>query len=310
MFSTKDPIATKADFYSAWDAQKFYVYADVTDANKVVGYGDAGFVSWKGDGMQFYFDIYNRHFSNGVQADQLNGAAISVNMNTVVGSAENPNLTFLQKELANAFGPYANGIEFAQIKGGTSYKLEIGIPWEAFYYVVFKKEYNKDNPTPFAIKVANLMRTEIKKGKKVAMAIQINDNDGTDRKNIVTVPQTMGDGLGLYQQPAYWGELELVGNGTPFTDPLYKHGGPSTTPNAVKNVESFKVNVYTVLGCINVAGENLSSVEVYSMSGVRTFKSATDADGVTIPVHEYAKGVYFVKVTDKTNKTVSRKIVL
>ncbi len=305
-FSTKGQVASKGTFYSAWDAQKFYLFADITDGNKVVGYGDPGFVSWKGDGLQLYFDIYNRHFTAGVQGDQINGAALSVGMNTVIGSVDDPKLTVLQSELSGLFGPYVKGVEFGQIKGGSSYKLEIGIPWEALYYVVYKSEYKKEDPTPFAIKIANLIRTEIKAGKKVAFAAQINDNNGTDRLTTETVPETI-NGEGPYQQPSKWAEMELVGTGTPYFDTDYKTGGPTGTKNVI---ESANANVYTVLGCINVAGENLSRVEVYSVSGQRLYSSAVEADGVTILAKDYAKGIYFVKVSDTSNRTVTKKIVL
>ncbi len=306
-FKTAGVVATKGTFYSAWDAQKFYLYADCTDANTVVGLGDAGFVSWKGDGLQLYFDIYDRHFTAGVQGDQINGAGFAVGMQVPATAVGYPNATALQNSLKGLFGPYAYGVQMAQIKGGSSYKLEIGIPWEAFYYVVFKSEYNANNPSAFMVKVANLIRTEIKAGKKIGFGVQLNDNNGTDRIATESFPIMTPTNDGPYSKPANWAQLQLVGTGTPFTDPNYNNGAPT----AINNVkESANANVYTVLGCINVDGENLSRVEVYSVSGQRLYSSAVEADGVTIPAKDYARGIYFVKVCDTSNRIVTKKIVL
>lgn len=282
------------EFYSVWDSQKFYLFCNITDGNEVVTPRDNTWnASWMGDGIQFYFDVYNRHFVAS-QADQLNGAAIVPYMTDA--SASNPEITIFQAE-QGGLGDYARGLELGSVVGPSSYKMEIGIPWEAFYNLVYPNDHEK---------IAKAVRDEIKAGKKVAIAIQINDYDPVSGSRVAAISTPSAEGIDIYGKPMYWAEMELVGNGTPYYNPDYINGGPAT---GIKNVQTLNVNVFNILGYFNIVGENLKSVEVYNIGGQKIFSDLINGDAYTVPSGGLAKGIYLVKVTDNNNLSVTKKII-
>jgi hypothetical protein len=139
----------------------------------------------------------------------------------------------------------------------------------------------------------------------MSCAFQINDFDPAknDRVDAVSVPMPPDGKGGVFDQPIYWAQLKLIGDGTPYFDPDFNSG------LGISNLSLINLRVFNVLGYINVSGENLNAVEVFNISGQKIYHSVITDNVITVPSATFPQGVYLVKVFDNNGASVTRKII-
>jgi hypothetical protein len=260
-----DGVGISGEWASVWDDDYLYLFFMVDD-DVIWKWSDADWADWKGDGFQLYMDalarrIDGRTFGNlsgfGVSPDRESQGAIDA------GSGYLGPL--------GGFGPFQEDAIQASIISGTGYTIEVAYPWEAIAYGTGAVD---------STEAVNWAATEVAEGLQIAFDVQLNDDDGAGRVNMVSWASEPKE---PYGNSGTWGGLELAGA-----------VGIETA------VAKSNLNVYPSItnGLLNIQMQNMKSIEIFDISGKVIISRKVNSENTQLDVSSLQNGIYIIKAND------------
>lgn len=173
-----------ATFKTTFDDTHFYLFVEVQDSVL-----DAGDSSWKGDGIEVYFD---GDYSHGDSYDGVNDNQIRITVDDV-------DLSGLQTSVP------IEGTTFKVLLTDVGYNIEAAFPLDVLQIVPTA------DPEPLiAPDGTPIPNTDIAPNNIIGFEMQINDNDGNDRE---TLMRWHSDDNNSWDKPNLFGQARLMGAG-------------------------------------------------------------------------------------------------
>lgn len=263
------------EWASSWDNEYLYFFFHVED-DEIVLWDNSNYTDWVGDGFQFYLDVKDRRIDNTVFG-KLTGTTINPGRES--DDAVTASKGF-QTSISSAMGDYVSEAKQGSVTSATSYTIEVAYPWKGLCYGAMD-----------ASAIDEWITTNVKEGLEISFDIQMNDNDGGTRVNVMSWCSPEGP----YNNSGTWGAIKLSGSGT----------------TSVSKVAESKLSVYPTMvdNYFTVELKNARTISLYSISGSTVKTISTVSDKTSIDASSLLKGIYIVKAYDSNGKVAVSKII-
>lgn len=242
-------------WYALYDADFLYLYIDVTD-DVIVPMTDPdadGAQVWMNDGVEIFVDILDRRIAN----KRISSEQHQLRFNIERESAD-----------TSALAHYVAG--WGDIKGATSYQLEIALPWGGICQGAVD-----------SADVEKFVADSIKAGKEIAFEISIIDAEPENaRKSLLNWSNDTGEDQ-AYENSEFYGQLVL--------------GASSATKKVERNLTA-KVYPNPANSSLTVSLEGMTSIAIYNITGQQVMVYQVDNDITTVNVSSLSAGMYMVEV--------------
>lgn len=262
-------------FAAAWDADFLYLFFEVDD-NVVWRWSDADWAFWKGDGFQVYMDILGRRI-DGRTFGNMNGVGVCPDLESSGAIEAGQGFRTLLP-----FGEEYN--ELAQqgsIITGTGYTVEVAWPWKGIAHAAGGEI---EDPVEWVAQ-------NVKPGLVIAFDVQLNDDDGAGRVNMLSWASEPKEPHG---NSGTWGGLEL--------------GGDVTGVNQEQLPSGLLVYPSMAKDLINIVMPNLAGFEIFDITGRSVVSVTSEGNSMQYDVSGLKQGMYLIRATDGLNKSVTRFI--
>jgi hypothetical protein len=256
---------------SLWDNNYLYFFFSVTD-DVTWKWSDAGWANWSGDGFQLYMDVLarravDRTFGNlsgfAVNPDRESGEAIDAGKGYTIDL------------------PFVDYLDLAQQGSdisGDGYTIEVAYPWEGLAYAA-----GAEVTDPI-----DWVTTNVNGGLEIAFDIQLNDDDGGGRVNMLSWASEPKE---PYGNSGTWGGLKLVVS----TGIKANSTGVQVFPSVTNDF-------------ISVSMKNLKKIEIYDITGKSMISRSVQSDNQRFDVSSLNSGIYFIRLSNGTNSAVQKFI--
>lgn len=263
-----DASGFEGEFAMLWDEDYLYMFFAISDA-EVNLWDQDGWAEWKADGMQLYLDPLNRRFTG--MAAGVTGGAVNPGRETqeAIDAGSGFQTSYELRNMGGFLPELMQGSEVA----GSGYTIECAWSWKAIANTVM------DSADVYA-----WVEENIKSGFKFSFDIQLNNNTGGDRVNVLSWAHPNGP----YGDSGQWGEVTLEG------------GGTSSKRDAVKAVAVYPNPAIDV---IKVDMANIATIEVYNLIGSKMIET----NKAYVNVAELNAGVYVLQVTNTNGEVAVSK---
>jgi len=269
-----DGVGISGEWASVWDDDYLYLFFMVDD-DVVWKWSDEDWADWKGDGFQLYMDALARRI-DGRTFGSLTGFGVSPDRESQGAiDAESGYLGPL-----GGFGPFKEDAIQASIISGTGYTIEVAYPWEGIAY----------GAVGDSTEAVNWAASDVVEGLQIAFDVQLNDDDGSGRVNMVSWASEPKE---PYGNSGTWGGLELAG-----------------VVGVETNVAKSNLSIYPSVtnGLLNIEMQNMKSVEIFDISGKAILTRKVNSDNTQLDVSSLSKGLYILKANDGATHFVQKFI--
>lgn len=269
--STANPNATyQGYFMGAWDDDYLYLYVEMDDAT-IFDYKDDPTNSWQKDNVQLYFDVRNQ-LLDGTKDDYTQHQV------TVPFTEGEEKLSYIYAGAGVDGTPYyardTNDVYLKSfnIKGATSWTMEMRIPFAAMYF-------NNDD---VATMKQCIDAVDVTNGKVIGFEIQGNDyNIATKVRDHISFWSTYTtDVPGAYQNSGIWGGLVL------------QHLTPVKETNAI----NARIYPNPAQANLTVELEGMHSIELLDLTGRVILVKQVQGNATTFDVSNLNSGIYMIRV--------------
>ncbi len=262
-------------FAAAWDPEFLYMFFEVDD-NVVWRWSDADWAFWKGDGFQIYMDILERRIDGRVFGN-MNGVGVCPDLES--SGAIEADLGF--RSLLPFGDDYRPLAKQGSIITGTGYTIEVAWPWKG---IAFAAGGEIEDPEAWVAQ-------NVKPGLVIAFDVQMNDDDGAGRVNMLSWASEPSEPHG---NSGTWGGLKL--------------GGDVTSVNQDQLPSGLLVYPSMATDHITIAMPNLSAFEIFDITGRSVISVTAERNSMQFDISSLKKGMYLVRATDGMNKSVTKFI--
>jgi len=261
-----DGVGVGGEWASCWDADYLYFFLKVTD-DYLWKWSNTDWAGWKGDGFQFYMDVLARRL-DGRTFGNLSGFDVSPDR-------ESGDAMAAGKGFAESLGGFGGDGKFLAQQGsssnGDNYTIELAYPWIG----LATGAGNEDMPDP-----ASWVAENVKAGLQIAFDLQLNDDDGAGRVNMMSWASEPRE---PYGNSGTWGGIKLEAS----------TGIAKATSNSGAKV--FPTATHTA---INISMQSLKSIEIVDMTGKLMVSRMAKTNTESVDVSSFQTGIYMVRVSD------------
>ena len=262
------------EWAAVWDNEYLYIFASISD-DVIWKWSDTDWAGWKGDGFQVYLDVLERRI-DGRTFGGLSGFEVCPDRDSQ--DAIDAGKGF---DTSLGFGSWKPFAKQSSTMSGTGYTLELAWPWEGL-------AAGAGAEIGDSLAILDWVSFNVKAGLEIAFDLQLNDDDGAGRVNMLSWASEPKE---PYGNSGTWGGLKLA---------------VGTAVNNTSANTGAKVYPSVTSDYLNVSMKNLRKIEVYDITGKSLISKTAQTDAMRFDVSSLNNGVYLVKVSSSSNSTVQK----
>lgn len=264
------------EWAASWDNDYLYLYLKVTD-DVLWKWSNQDWAGWKGDGFQCYLDVLARRLE-GRTFGGLSGFDFAPDRES--GGAMDAG-----KGYATSLGGFGEDGKALALQGstinGSNYTIELAYPWLGLATGAGAEDIYDP---------ASWVAENVKSGLEIAFDLQLNDDDGAGRVNMLSWASEPKE---PYGNSGTWGGIKLEG-ATGFA----------------KNSTDLGAKVYptTTSAILNISMQSLQKFEIIDMTGKILLTKTAKSDHERIDVTSFQSGIYLVKMSNGSTEGIQKFI--
>jgi hypothetical protein len=262
------------EWAASWDKDYLYLFLKVTD-DILWKWSNQDWAGWKGDGFQCYLDVLSRRL-DGRTFGNLSGFDFAPDRDS--GAAMDAG-----KGYATSLGGFGDDGKGLALQGstitGSDYTIELAYPWIG----LATGAGTDDMPDP-----ASWIAENVKSGLEIAFDLQLNDDDGSGRVNMLSWASEPKE---PYGNSGTWGGIKLEGS-----------------TGIAKNTTDFGAKVYPTITntILNISMQSLKKIEIIDITGKLLVTKTAKSNNERFDVSSLQNGIYLVRMSDGINSSVQR----
>ncbi len=269
-----DGFGLTAEWAAAWNSEYLYLFLKVTD-DVLWKWVDADWAGWKGDGFQCYMDVLARRL-DGRTFGGLSGFDFAPDR-------ESSDAISAGKGFDTSLGNFGDDGKILTMQSsttnGSDYTIELAYPWIGLATAAG----TDDMPDPFT-----WIEDNVKTGLEIAFDLQLNDDDGAGRINMLSWASEPKE---PYGNSGTWGGIKLEG----------------ATAIAEKTSDlGAKIYPTSTSSILNISMQSLQKFEIIDLTGKCLVSKTAKNDHERMDVSSFQSGIYLVKMNNGSAQSVQK----